>query len=60
MVLSVKVLSTRSTHFFIALSTFMEIPHCTHILMGFGQPLPLTVMPSSSRRYSFTSEQTQL
>ena len=31
-----------------ALRIFMEVPHCTHVFMGLGQPFPLTVMPSSS------------
>lgn len=43
------------THFFRALRIFIETPHCTQVLMGLGQPLPLTMMPSSSSLYAFTS-----
>lgn len=45
----------RQTHFFKALRIFIETPHCTQVLIGLGQPLPLTVMPSSSSLYAFTS-----
>lgn len=43
-------------YFLRAVRIFMEIPHCTQVFIGLGQPFPLTVIPSSSSRYTFTSE----
>lgn len=50
-----QVYSSSHTHFFIALRIFIETPHCTQVLMGLGQPFPLTVIPSSSSLNAFTS-----
>lgn len=33
----------------------MDTPHCTQVLMGLGQPFPLTIIPSSSSLNAFTS-----
>lgn len=43
-------------YFLRAVRIFMEIPHCTQVFIGLGQPFPLTVIPSSSNLYTFTSE----
>lgn len=43
-------------YFLRAVRIFMEIPHCTQVFIGLGQPFPLTVIPSSSSLYTFTSE----
>lgn len=43
-------------YFLRAVRIFMEIPHCTQVFIGLGQPFPLTVIPSISSRYTFTSE----
>lgn len=38
----------------------MDTPHCTQVLMGLGQPFPLTVMPSSSSLNEATSAMEQI
>lgn len=53
--LSITTVSISQTYFFIALRIFIDTPHCTQVLMGLGQPFPLTVMPSRSNLYAFTS-----
>lgn len=47
---------TSLAYFLRAVRIFMEIPHCTQVFIGLGQPFPLTVIPSISSRYTFTSE----